>query len=180
LSTTIREASAGTEIVEAIAALKEAGGSEASRTIKQLAKMEESLENKLAALRDKPMDDLLDFGQLGVDQLYVDEAHMFKNLMYVTKMQNVRGLGNAKGSQKAYDMFIKTHQLYEKNGGGRGVVFATGTPISNSLAEMYHMLRYLAPETLKDSGQFTFDAWAKTYADIEQVWMQSLSGNGYR
>ena len=169
-----------TEIVEAIAALKEAGGSEASRTIKQLAKMEESLENKLAALRDKPMDDLLDFGQLGVDQLYVDEAHMFKNLMYVTKMQNVRGLGNAKGSQKAYDMFIKTHQLYEKNGGGRGVVLATGTPISNSLAEMYHMLRYLAPETLKDSGQFTFDAWAKTYADIEQVWMQSLSGNGYK
>lgn len=69
------------------------------------------------------MDDLLDFGQLGVDQLYVDEAHMFKNLMYVTKMQNVRRLGNAKGSQKAYDMFIKTHQLYEKNGGGRGVVF---------------------------------------------------------
>ena len=168
------------EIVDAIASLKEAGGNEASRTIKQLAKMEESLENKLAALRDKPMDDLLDFGQLGVDQLYVDEAHMFKNLMYVTKMQNVRGLGNAKGSQKAYDMFIKTHQLYEKNGGGRGVVFATGTPISNSLAEMYHMLRYLAPETLKDSGQFTFDAWAKTYADIEQVWMQSLSGNGYK
>ena len=107
-------------------------------------------------------------------------SNCFKNLMYVTKMQNVRGLGQAKGSQRAYDMFIKTHQIYQQNGNGRGVVFATGTPVSNSLAEMYHMLRYLAPEALKDSGQDTFDAWAKTFADVEQVWMQSMSGDGYK
>lgn len=168
------------EIIEAIKSLKDENDQVSKRTVKQLAKMKESLENKLASLRDKPMDDLLDFGQIGVDQLFVDEAHLFKNLMYVTKMQNVRGLGQAKGSQRAYDMFIKTHQLYDSNKNGRGVVFATGTPVSNSLAEMYHMLRYLAPETLKDSGQFTFDAWAKTFADVEQVWMQSMSGDGYK
>lgn len=168
------------EIVDAIKALKDEKDQTSKRTVKQLAKMQENLENKLASLRDRPMDDLLDFGQLGSDQLFVDEAHLFKNLMFVTKMQNVRGLGQPKGSQRAYDMFIKTHQIYEKNGNGRGVVFATGTPVSNSLAEMYHMLRYLAPETLKDSGQFTFDAWAKTFADVEQVWMQSMSGDGYK
>ena len=168
------------EIIDAITALKEEKDQDSKRTVKQLAKMKESMENKLASLRDKPMDDLLDFGQLGVDQLFVDEAHLFKNLMFVTKMQNVRGLGQPKGSQRAYDMFIKTHQTYEKNGNGRGVVFATGTPVSNSLAEMYHMLRYLAPETLKDSNQFTFDAWAKTFADVEQVWMQSMAGDGYK
>lgn len=168
------------EIIGAIEQLEQEGGQESKRTVKQLAKMKEGLENKLAALRDKPMDDLLDFGQIGVDHVFVDEAHLFKNLMFVTKMQNVRGLGQPKGSQRAYDMFIKTHQIYEQNGNGRGVVFATGTPVSNSLAEMYHMLRYLAPQTLLDSGQFTFDAWAKTYADVEQVWMQSMSGDGYK
>lgn len=168
------------EIIGAIDQLEKEGGQESKRTVKQLAKMKEGLENKLAALRDKPMDDLLDFGQIGVDHVFVDEAHLFKNLMFVTKMQNVRGLGQPKGSQRAYDMFIKTHQIYQQNGNGRGVVFATGTPVSNSLAEMYHMLRYLAPQTLLDSGQFTFDAWAKTYADVEQVWMQSMSGDGYK
>lgn len=168
------------EVLDAIEALKEEGGEQAKRTVKQLAKTKERLENRLATLRDKPMDDLLDFGQIGVDQLAVDEAHLFKNLMFVTKMQNVRGLGQPKGSQRAYDMFIKTHQIYERNGNMRGVVFATGTPISNSLAEMYHMLRYLAPQSLKDAGQFTFDAWAKTFSDVEQVWMQSMSGDGYK
>ena len=168
------------EIVEAMEALAQEKDQNSKRTVKQLAKMKENLENKLASLRDRPMDDLLDFGQIGVDNVFVDEAHLFKNLMFVTKMQNVRGLGQPKGSQRAYDMFIKTHQIYEQNGNGRGVVFATGTPVSNSLAEMYHMLRYLAPETLKDSNQFTFDAWAKTFADVEQVWMQSMSGDGYK
>jgi N12 class adenine-specific DNA methylase len=168
------------EIVEAMEALAQEKDQNSKRTVKQLAKMKENLENKLASLRDRPMDDLLDFGQIGIDNVFVDEAHLFKNLMFVTKMQNVRGLGQPKGSQRAYDMFIKTHQIYEQNGNGRGVVFATGTPVSNSLAEMYHMLRYLAPETLKDSNQFTFDAWAKTFADVEQVWMQSMSGDGYK
>lgn len=168
------------EVLDAIEALKEEGGDQAKRTVKQLAKTKETLDNRLKTLRDKPMDDLLDFGQIGVDQLFVDEAHLFKNLMFVTKMQNVRGLGQPKGSQRAYDMFIKTHQTYQRNGGERGVVFATGTPVSNSLAEMYHMLRYLAPQSLKDAGQFTFDAWAKTFADVEQVWMQSMSGDGYK
>ena len=107
-------------------------------------------------------------------------SNSFKNLMFITRMQNVRGLGQPDGSQRAYDMYLKTQQTMARNGRGQGVVFATGTPISNSLGEMYHMLRYLAPETLSDLGHDTFDAWANTFAEVEQVWMQSLTGQGYK
>jgi hypothetical protein len=172
-------------IEEIMDAIKEMGptkgaDSQTKRTVKQLAKMKERLEQRIKSLRDKPMDDLLDFGQLGIDMLFVDEAHLFKNLMFTTKMQGVRGLGQPEGSMRAYDMFIKTRQVTEHNGGTRGVVFATGTPVSNSLAEMYHMLRYLAPEALEDMGHKTFDAWANTFAEVEQVWMQAMSGEGYK
>lgn len=150
------------------------------RTVKQLEAMLERLENRIAALRDKPVDDLLDFKQIGVDQLFVDEAHLFKNLMFSTKMQNVQGLGDAKGSQRAYDMYVKTAQVYAQNGREQGVVFATGTPVSNTLAEMYHMMRYLMPTAMREQGFESFDAWANTFASVDQVWMQKPSGDGYK
>lgn len=149
------------------------------RTVKQLAKMREKLQEKIKALRQKPMDNLLDLAELGVDALFVDEAHKFKNLMFTTKMQGVRVGGDPTGSQRAYDMYVKTQQIMKKSG-GRGVVFATGTPISNTMAEMYHMLRYLAPQTLTDMGLKTFDAWADSFASAETFWMQSMSGSGYK
>lgn len=167
-------------IVAAIADLKGEKSTQSRRTVKQLEALKERLEQRIKRLRDKPVDDLLDYGQLGVDQLFVDEAHLFKNLMFITKMQNVRGLGQPDGSQRAYDMYLKTQHTMARNGRGQGVVFATGTPISNSLGEMYHMLRYLAPDTLSDLGHDTFDAWANTFAEVEQVWMQSLTGQGYK
>lgn len=150
------------------------------RTVKQLEGIKERLENRIKSLRDKPMDSLLDFGELGVDQLFVDEAHMFKNLMFSTKMQNIAGLGDAKGSQRAYDMYVKANQIFAQNGRGQGLVFATGTPVSNSLAEMYHMMRYLMPAQMEEMGFESFDAWANTYASVEQVWMQKASGDGFK
>lgn len=150
------------------------------RTVKQLEGLVERLENRIKSLRDKAVDNLLDFKQVGVDQLFVDEAHLFKNLMFSTKMQNVQGLGDSKGSQRAYDMYVKVNQLYAQNGRGQGVVFATGTPVSNTLAEMYHMMRYLMPAAMDEAGFQSFDAWANTFASVEQVWMQKLSGDGYK
>ncbi|QNK66100.1 PLxRFG domain-containing protein [Variovorax sp. PAMC26660] len=150
------------------------------RTVKQLEALKERLENRVKALRDKPMDDLLDFEQLGVDQLFVDEFHMYKNLMFSTKMQNVQGLGDPAGSQRAYDMYVKINQIFAKNGRDQGVVAATGTPVSNSLAEMYHMMRYLMPGKMQELGFESFDAWANTFASVEQVWMQKPSGDGFK
>jgi N12 class adenine-specific DNA methylase len=169
-------------IMETIKAVQEEEGDERAkkRTVKQLEGMQERLENRIASLRDKAMDDLLDFEQLGVDQLFVDEAHMFKNLMFSTKMQGVQGLGDAKGSQRAYDMYVKSQEVMEKNGRGQGLVFATGTPVSNSLAEKYHMMRYLMPRQMQELGFQSFDAWANTFASVEQVWMQKPSGDGYK
>lgn len=170
------------KVVQTIQAVENSDGDKRSkkRTVKQLEALKERLENRIKALRDKAMDDLLDFEQIGVDQLFVDEAHLFKNLMFTTKMQNVRGLGDSAGSQRAYDMFVKVNQLYAKNGRGQGVVFATGTPVSNSLAEMYHMMRYLMPAQMEEMGFQSFDAWANTFASVEQVWMQKPSGDGFK
>jgi N12 class adenine-specific DNA methylase len=170
------------QIMATIQSVEVSDGEKATkrRTIKQLEAMKERLENRIRSLRDKPMDDLLDFEQIGVDQLFVDEAHMFKNLMFSTKMQQVQGLGDSAGSQRAYDMYVKAHQIYAKNGRGQGVVFATGTPVSNSLAEMYHMMRYLMPSQMKELGFESFDAWANTFASVEQVWMQAPSGDGFK
>jgi N12 class adenine-specific DNA methylase len=171
------------KIMATIKAVEEDDGGDKQtkkRTIKQLEGMQERLENRIKALRDKPMDDLLDFEQIGVDQLFVDEAHMFKNLMFTTKMTGVAGLNDPSGSQRAYDMYVKTNQIMEKNGRGQGVVFATGTPVSNSLAEMYHMMRYLMPNQMRELGFESFDAWANTYASVDQVWMQAPSGDGFK
>ena len=167
------------DITSAIMELKMADGQEDKRKVKQLEAQKERLENRLKSLRDKPMDDLLDFEQLGVDQLFIDEAHLFKNLMFTTKMQNVRGLGDSKGSQRAYDMLIKTRQVFEQNGRGQGVVFLTGTPVSNSLAEMFHMMRYLMPDQMDAAGFRSFDAWANTFAEIEETLKPTTAG-GYK
>ena len=107
-------------------------------------------------------------------------SNSFKNLMFSTKMQNVQGLGDSKGSKRAYDMYVKTRQIMDQNGRGQGVVFMTGTPVSNSLAEMYHMMRYLMPEQVKQLGFESFDAWANTFASVNQVWLQKASGDGFK
>jgi N12 class adenine-specific DNA methylase len=169
-------------IMSAIKDVDESDGDDKAkeRTVKQLEGMKERLENRIERLRDKPMDDLLDFEELGVDQLFVDEAHLFKNLMYQTKLQNVAGLGDPAGAKRAYDMYVKTQQIMEQNGRGQGVVFATGTPVSNSLAEKYHMMRYLMPRQMDELGFQSFDAWANTYADVRQHWMQKVSGDGFK
>lgn len=150
------------------------------RTVKQLEGLKERLENRIKSLRDRPIDGLLDFAEIGVDQLFVDEAHMFKNLMFSTKMQSVSGLGDPKGSQRAYDMFVKVNQLYDQNGRGQGTVFATGTPVSNSLAEMYHMMRYLMPDQMQALGFQSFDAWANTFASVQQEFLQKASGKDFK
>jgi N12 class adenine-specific DNA methylase len=169
-------------IMDTIAAVQDGDGEKAQkkRTVKQLEGMKERLQNRIKSLRDKAMDDLLDFEQLGVDQLFVDEAHMFKNLMFTTKMQGVSGLGDGSGSQRAYDMYVKSQEVLEKNGRGQGLVFATGTPVSNSLGEKYHMMRYLMPRQMEELGFQSFDAWANTFAAVQQVWMQKFSGDGYK
>lgn len=149
------------------------------RKVKQIEASLEALDNRLKSLRDKPVDDLLDLEQLGIDQLFVDEAHLFKNLMFSTKMQNIRGLGDSKGSQRAYDMLIKARQIMAKNGRDQGLVFLTGTPVSNSLAEMYHMMRYLMPTAMKEGGFNNFDAWANTFAEIEETLKPTTAG-GYK
>lgn len=154
-------------------------GKRKSRTVKRLEAMLERIENRIKALRQKPVDDLLDFGQLGVDQLFVDEAHLFKNLMFITQMQNVRNLGDPAGSQRAYDMLLKTREVMAKNGGDRGVVFLTGTPVSNSLAETYHMMRYLMPSEMDAQGFKSFDAWAQTFAEIKER-LTSTTAGGYK
>ncbi len=168
-----------TELRKLLTELKGSEDKSDKRKVKQIEASLERLDNRLKSLRDKPMDDLLDLEQLGVDQLFVDEAHLFKNLMFSTKMQNIRGLGDSAGSQRAYDMLIKTRQIMGKNGRDQGVVFLTGTPVSNSLAEMYHMMRYLMPTAMKEGGFDNFDAWANTFADIEETLKPTTAG-GYK
>jgi N12 class adenine-specific DNA methylase/broad specificity phosphatase PhoE len=151
-----------------------------NRSIKELEKAKARLEKKREdrSKRDKS-DKTIDFEQMGVDQVFVDEADLFKNLYYVTKMTRIAGLPNSE-SDRAMDMFIKSQYLTRLNGGQRGVVFATGTPISNSLAEMYTMQRYLAMEHLKHTGVQNFDSWAQAFAAPETGLELAPEGRGYR
>ncbi|MGL4297329.1 MAG: transglycosylase SLT domain-containing protein [Aestuariivirga sp.] len=147
-----------------------------SRNVKQIEKQKAALEEKLKRLFDTgAKDDNLYFSELGVDAVLLDEAHEFKNLGFSTGMQRVAGLGNPVGSNKAADMFMKVQSVLKRTG-GRNMVFATGTPISNTMAEMYTMQRYLDYGTLKDQGIAHFVAWAKTFGEVVTDWELSPSG----
>ena len=131
---------------------------------------------KLEKLNDQSRkDDVITFEELGVDRLFVDEAHFYKNLFFVTKMRNVAGLSQTE-AQKSSDLFMKCRYMDELTG-GKGVVFATGTPISNSMTEMYTMQRYLQYDLLKKKDMTHFDAWASTFG--ETVTAIELAPEGY-
>ena len=158
-----------------ISAMRAAEG-KGSRNVKQIEKQKAALEEKLKRLFDTgTKDDNLYFSELGIDGLFLDEAHEFKNLGFSTGMQRVAGLGNPTGSNKAADLFMKVRAVLKRTN-GRNVVFATGTPISNTMAEMYTMQRYLDYDTLKAQGIAHFDAWAKTFGEVVTDWELSPSG----
>ena len=149
-------------------------------SIKQMEKSKKSFEAKLKKLADMKKDaDNIDFEQLGVDALFVDEAHSYKNLFYSTNMQNVAGLGNKDGSQKAFDLYMKVRHLQSLNG-GRGIVFATATPVMNSMSEMYIMQKYLQGDLLEARGIHSFDAWASQFGEVRTVLEMNPSGKGFR
>jgi N12 class adenine-specific DNA methylase len=149
------------------------------RLVKELEKAKKRFIAKLKDRADREgKDNTLTFEELGVDQIFVDEADLYKNLFYTTKMNRIAGLPNSE-SNRALDMYMKTRYVREINA-GRGVVFATGTPISNSMAEMYTMLRYLAPDLLKERGVAHFDAWAANFAEAVTALELSPDGSGYR
>jgi N12 class adenine-specific DNA methylase/DNA-binding XRE family transcriptional regulator len=161
-------------IQTAIDMLKEEDG-EKARSVKNAEKSKERLEEKLKKLTDNETDDNLNFKELGIDGIFVDEAHEFKNLNYVTGLQGVAGLGNPQGSKKAYDLFIKTQQTLDITN-GNNVVFLTGTPISNTIAEMFTLQRYLNYKELKADELDIFDAWVKQYAEVQSDWELTPSG----
>ena len=165
------------EIVDGIA---EAKSARAERfTVKQLEKTKKQIKLKLEKLNDQSRkDDVVTFEELGADRLFVDEAHFYKNLFLFTKMRNVAGLAQTE-AQKSADLFMKCRYLDELTG-GRGIVFATGTPISNSMTEMYTMQRYLQYETLRRQGLTHFDAWASTFGETITSIELAPEGTGYR
>ena len=147
--------------------------------IKQMEKTRKTLETKLEKLRsDERKDDVITFEQLGVDRLFVDESHFYKNLFLTTKMRNVAGLSTSE-AQKSSDMFGKCRYLDEITG-GRGVVFATGTPVSNSMTELYTVMRYLQYSTLQQKKLTHFDCWASTFGETTTAIELAPEGTGYR
>ncbi|MEW5709852.1 MAG: DEAD/DEAH box helicase family protein [Pseudomonadota bacterium] len=150
--------------------------------IRDMERIKERLEQKVKKLKDKSgkKDRVVTFDELGADALAVDEAHLFKNLFYFSSMQNVAGLGNPTGSGRAFDMFVKVRYLQERFAERGVVVFATGTPVSNSLVEMFTMQRYLQYGELKRRNIHLLDSWARVYGDVQQVYEVHPSGNGYR
>ena len=149
-------------------------------SIKQMERSKKAFEAKLKKLADMKKDtDNIDFEQMGIDALFVDEAHAYKNLFYTTNMNNVSGLGNKEGSQKAFDLYMKVRYLQKLNG-GRGVVFATATPVMNSMSEMYIMQKYLQGDLLDARGLSSFDAWANQFGEVRTVLEMNPSGKGFR
>ena len=138
-----------------------------------------NLEDKLEKLRAAhKKDDVITFEELGVDRLFVDEAHNYKNLYLYTKMQNVAGISQTE-AQKSSDMFMKCRYM-DKLTGGKGVIFATGTPVSNSMTELYTMQRYLQFEKLENLGLQNFDAWASTFGETTTALELAPEGTGFR
>ena len=150
------------EITEGIRNLKKERGNDFS--VKQLEGVKKKLEVRLKKLNDEARkDDVINFEELGVDRLYIDEAHSFKNLFLYTKMRNVAGIGKTE-AQKSSDMFMKCRYI-DSVTNNKGVIFATGTPVSNSMSELYTMQKYLQYDELKNRGENHFDSWASTYGN---------------
>lgn len=148
-------------------------------TVKQLEKTKKKLETRLEKLNDNfKKDDVITFEELGVDKLFIDEAHNYKNLYLYTKMRNVAGIGQSEAF-KSSDMFMKCRYMDEMTG-GKGIVFATGTPVSNSMTELYTMQRYLQYESLKKNNLEHFDSWASTFGETQSAFELSPEGTGYR
>ncbi|MBR9946160.1 DEAD/DEAH box helicase family protein [Clostridiaceae bacterium Marseille-Q4145] len=168
------------QIDEIMFGIEEAKAAKAERyTIKQLERTRKSLETRLERLNDQSRkDDLVTFEELGVDRVFVDESHYFKNLFLATKMRNVGGIAQTE-AQKSSDLFMKCRYLDEITG-GRGVIFATGTPISNSMVELYTIQRYLQYSTLQEMGLVHFDDWASDFGETITAIELSPEGSGYR
>lgn len=165
------------EITEGIESLGKSHG--AGFSVKQLEKTKKNLEAKLDKLINSPdRDNVVTFEELGVDKIYVDEAHCFKNLFLYTKMRNVAGIQQTE-AQKSADLYIKCQYLDELTG-GKGIVFATGTPVSNSMTELYTMMRYLQADKLKQMGMNNFDAWAANFGEAVTAIELAPEGTGYR
>lgn len=168
------------QIKEIEAAIQEAAQERGENfTIKQLEKTRKNLESRLERLKaEERKDDVVIFEQLGVDRLFVDEAHAYKNLFLYTKMRNVSGLSMSE-AQKSSDMFQKCQYMDEITG-GKGIIFATGTPVSNSMTELYTMMRYLQYGALRERGLTQFDAWASTFGETVTASELAPEGTGYR
>ena len=158
----------------------DAGNKKDSRIVKQLEATKASQEARLAKLIDSPTKDkVVTFEELGIDWMFVDEAHNFKGIPIYTKSGRIPGMQQSV-SKRAQNMEMKARYISKMHGGRRGVVFATGTPISNSMSEMYVMMRYLAPDELRRRGLWAFDSWARTYGDITSELEVTPTGSGYR
>lgn len=168
------------QINEILFGIEQAKSQKAERyTIKQMERTRKSLEAKLAKLNDQSRkDDVVTFEELGVDRIFIDESHYFKNLFLMTKMRNVGGIAQTE-AQKSSDLFMKCQYLDELTG-GRGVIFATGTPISNSMVELYTIQRYLQYRTLQEMGLIHFDDWASNFGETVTAIELSPEGSGYR
>ena len=165
------------EVLNGLAELKANRGERFS--IKQMERTKKSIDAKLAKLNDQSRkDDVVTFEELGIDRLFVDEAHYYKNLAAFSKMRNVGGISQTE-AQKSSDLYMKCRYLDELTG-GRGVVFATGTPISNTMVEMYTMQKYLQYHTLEEHGLLNFDAWASTFGETVTAIELAPEGTGYR
>ena len=165
------------DITYSIEAAKEEAGQQ--YTVKQMEKTKKTLKAKLEKLNDQTRkDDVVTFEQLGVDRLFVDESHFYKNLFLYTKMRNVAGISQT-DAQKSSDMFMKCRYMDEITG-GKGITFATGTPVSNSMTELYTIMRYLQYDTLMNMGMGHFDSWAATFGETVTAIELSPEGTGYR
>ena len=180
LSTERQQAMLKKQIAEVVAGIQAAKKQEGARfTIKQMEKSKKSLEAKLKKLNDQSAkDDVVTFEELGVDRLFIDEADLFKNLYLYTKMRNVGGISQTE-SLKASDLYMKCQYMDELTG-GKGVVFATGTPVSNSMAELYTMQRYLQRNLLKELGLSHFDAWASQFGETVTSMELKPEGQGFQ
>jgi len=167
------------QIHEIKQAIREQRSERGTRLVKELERVQKRLTAKLEALSaDHKKDNTLTFEELGIDRLFIDEAHKFKNLFYVTKMTRVAGLPQT-ASERAFDMFLKVQHVQARNKGG-GVIFSTGTPISNTMAEMFTMQRYLQMAALRRNSLQHFDSWAGTFGETVTTMELSPDGSGYR